>query len=526
MNPGTIERAMTPDPILGEWFMISSKAFRDNRKFPPIRLTDGNLVKIETDMKDFRINNAHGNPHLQDKLPSNKFFWFRLSGLNLYYSSTKTDINILGAISIDSLDSVVSTGTDATTEYISTCFTIKDLNRDEWKICGLDEKTVKIWYCQIKTFLKEEDLVMCPKQDPSTNIIEKTINITQPIIIIPIPSKQCNSGWNYQKEGDDWECDCAEGREQAPIDLPIKADAIDSEVRPLFQYEPVEPAGHAPTLDGAIGADGKLRIELKENLLRIFHNRFGKIVTMDGAVYNAEEIIFHTPSEHTIKGKTYDMEIQIVHYGQTKGDIAKQIVLSFLFEKTPGKYNQFLEDINFFDLPNPTSPTRELPSRVFIPNIFKINEEDDIVSMEPFSFFTYQGSLTFPPCTEDTIIYVASDPLPIGSTALQLFQEALRIPDLMDEKGNVIVSDWIPKSARKTQPLNGRPVFHYDHEKNCPPRPNVKSEPKGHYEKIRKAITNYFFVSGNDPSGIPNAYVVSEDEAQGRGYAPKPTKAS
>lgn len=523
VNPGTVQRPNTADPLLSEWFMISSKAFRDPRKFPPITLKDNSQVRIEVDMKDFRINNAHGSPMFEDKLPSNKFFWFRLSGLNIYYSSTKTDMNVLGAISIDSLSTVVSTGTDASTEYISTCFTVSDHNRDEWKICGLDEVVVKKWYCQIKSFLNEEDLVVCPQKDAATPIIEKVINITQPIIIIPVPTRHCNQGWNYQKDGTDWECDCAEGKEQAPIDLPDIKEAIDSAVRPLFQYDNIDPKNVKETLDG-MQSNGKLQFHLKENLLRLFHNKFGKIITIDGAVYYAEEIVFHTPSEHTINGKKYDMEMQVIHYGQTQGDIAKQIVLSFLFEKTPGKYNQFIEDLNVFDLPNPTSTVRDLDGKVFIPNIFKYGEEDDITAMEPFSFFTYQGSLTFPPCTEDTIMYVASKPVPIGSTALQLFQEALRVPDLMDERGNVIVSDWVPKSARKTQPLNGRPVFHFDHEKFCPPMPKKTPEVVGHYEKVRKTITNYVYVSGNEPSGLPNTYVVSEDEALGRGYGPSPKK--
>ncbi len=267
------------------------------------------------------------------------------------------------------------------------------------------------------------------------------------------------------------------------------------------------------------------------------HPKFGKVVTMDGAVYYAEEIIFHTPSEHTLDGKKYDMEVQIIHYGQTQGDIAKQIILSFLFEKTAGAINPFLEDFNYFDLPNPTSTIRDIDQTIFIPKILQTNydyvnpsdsktnnveKDSDFISMNPFSFFTYQGSITFPPCTEDTIMYVASEPLKIGTTALQLFQEALRIPDLMDAKGNVIVSDWVPKSARKTQPLNGRPVWHYDHTKYCAPEPRRKVEPVGHYEKMRKAIVHYFYVSGNDPSGMPNAYVVSEDEAMGRGYEPNP----
>jgi len=526
VNPGTVQRTMTPDPLMGEWFMISSKAYKDQRKFPPIILQDKKRITIETDMKDFRINNVFKTTNNEAKLPSDKFFWFRLSGLNLYYSSTETDINILGAISIDSLSTIVSTGTDASSEYITTCFSVTDHARDQWKICGLDEKTVKKWYCQIKSFLNEEDLVMCPVKDPETQIIEKVVNITQPIIIIPIPTKHCNDKWHYQNDGDDWECDCKEGSEQAPIDLPDTNQAIESAVRPLFQYETVDPSKITNSIDGLLES-GKLQIQLKENLLRIFHNKFGKIVTMDGAIYYAEEIVFHTPAEHTIQGKHYDFEIQVIHYGQTQGDIAKQIVLSFLFEKAPGKYNKFLEDLNFFDLPNPISPVRDIEAKLFIPNILKISEDEyDVISMEPFSFYTYQGSLTMPPCTEDTIMYVASKPLPIGSSALQLFQEALRIPDMMDAKGNIIASDWVPKSARKIQPQNGRPVFHYDSDKYCPPTPRATKVEAGHYEKIRKAVTNYFFVSGSEPSGVPNAYVVSEDEAKGRGYAPNPKSAN
>ena len=246
------DRPDTPDPILGEYFMISSRAFRDIRKFPPIRMHDGSRIVIPVDGLDFRINDAVANPHNTDKLPSDKFFWFRLSGLNIYYSATKTDVNVLGAVSIESIHSVLSTGTDASTEFITTCFTVTDFSKTDWKICGLVEVVVKHWYCQIKAFLKEEDLIWCPVIDQNTNVITKFINITQPIIIIPVPTKRCNQNWNYQKDGDDCECDCLDGKEQAPIDLPKIPDAIDTTVRPLFQYEIVNTHSTSKTIDGKI----------------------------------------------------------------------------------------------------------------------------------------------------------------------------------------------------------------------------------------------------------------------------------
>ena len=119
--------------------------------------------------------------------------------------------------------------------------------------------------------------------------------------------------------------------------------------------------------------------------------KFGKVVTADGAVYFAEEIVIHTPSEHKINGKQLDMEVQIVHYGQSKGDIAKQLTLSFLFERKAGVYNKFLDDLDFFNLPSPASPKVDLLKDIFIPRILYEASNNEIPVMKPFSFYTYQG---------------------------------------------------------------------------------------------------------------------------------------
>lgn len=260
---------------------------------------------------------------------------------------------------------------------------------------------------------------------------------------------------------------------------------------------------------------------MKENLLRILHPDLGRLITVDGAVYSAEEINIHTPSEHTINGKQYDLEISILHFGITQGDIAKHATLNFLFEKAPGVENPFLEDLDYFELPSPLHTKRDIKDMVYINKINNAPEDiGDITSLQPFNFYTYQGSLTFPPCTENTVVYVASKPLKIGTTALQLFQEATRVPDLTDNRGNIIVSDWNPATSRKTQQINGRPIFHHIPQECGRPKP--KKVNPGHYEKIRKSMTSYFYVNNATPSGLPNAFVVSEDEAKGKGNRPRP----
>jgi carbonic anhydrase len=518
-TPSTNVESPPQVDMLQDWLMISSHSFQNKVKFPPVTLPNGKSVTIKYDSDNFRINEAYSKiPDSSEKPPSDKFFWFRHVGSNIYYSSTDSDINILGVVSVKSITSV-NIKQKGPLAQNTKCFEIEDFENCQWDLCANDTEVMNKWLCKLQTLLEQKlDPICNSNTDGNVNqptVIEK--KITQPIIIIPTPSPYCNENWNYQNRGSDWNCECSEGSEQSPIDLPIQKNAIDTVVRPLFQYEEVSSISQETTLDGMMKTSERLKMKLDQNILTIFHKNFGKLVTMDGAVYHAQEIRIHTPAEHKIGGNNYDMEIQIIHYGQSKGDIAKQAVLSFLFEKKPGAYNKFIDDLDFFNLPNPLNKEVEITNNINIAKIFYSADDTDLPVWKPFSFYTYQGSLTSPPCTERTIMYVASKPLPISTTALQLFQEALRVPDLINEKGDVMVSNWIPVNNRSTQPLHGRPVFHYDHEKNCGPDP-VKAQPKpaGHFEKIEKAITNYFYVNDSEPSGIPGAFVVSEKEALGK----------
>jgi hypothetical protein len=48
--------------------------------------------------------------------------------------------------------------------------------------------------------------------------------------------------------------------------------------------------------------------------------------------------------------------------------------------------------------------------------------------------------------------------------------------------------------------------------KNFQKKMNEKKE-TGHFEKFIKTVTEYVYVPGERPSGVPNAFVVSENEA-------------
>lgn len=162
--PKEINKPIVTDPhsefgkntkILEDWLMISSEAFKDKSRFPDIYLHDQDRsIKIKIDNMKFRINDAHNRTEVQENNPHDKnCFWFRLSGLNIYYSSTKTDYNILGAVQIAEIIGVISLEGDHTGYE---CFIVKDNYDTEWKICSASKEKRNLWVCTIEETIGTE----------------------------------------------------------------------------------------------------------------------------------------------------------------------------------------------------------------------------------------------------------------------------------------------------------------------------------------------------------------------------------
>ena len=73
-------------------------------------------------------------------------------------------------------------------------------------------------------------------------------------------------------------------------------------------------------------------------------------------------------------------------------------------------------------------------------------------------------------------------------------------------------------NRRHVMPLKGRPVFHYDKKYDCPTnfKKNDGKFTKGHYEKVKKKVEEFYFVDGEKPSMMPGAFVVTDSEATGK----------
>jgi carbonic anhydrase len=217
-----------------------------------------------------------------------------------------------------------------------------------------------------------------PKRDSAT----KERIVKQPMIIIPIPAPFCNEKWDFKKQGSDWQCECSEGRSQSPIDLPKTYEAMRFFNKTLFDFYTVP-------------KEKKIEVKFDDHMMKI-KGKFGRLITWDLIQYDAYEIQFHTHSDHSIKGKYYDLEVQVHFRASTPGYISKLAVLSVLYKVKPGAKNLFFDrDVNILDLPDQTEKLKHLKSNLNLKDLF-LEDENDLY--QPFSYYQYEGSLTTPPC--------------------------------------------------------------------------------------------------------------------------------
>jgi hypothetical protein len=164
------------DIILNDWLMISSSTFKNSAVFPEIfmgYISDN--IKIRVDEADFRLNDAHEKDKNPNNQPSqNKLFWFRLSKEQIFYSSTKEDLNILGGHKIEHIVDALSLKKN---EHGFYCFTIIDRSGHDWTICSTDENIRNKWFCQIQTLRKKPLEKYCNGDSDDANIVYKNVNL-------------------------------------------------------------------------------------------------------------------------------------------------------------------------------------------------------------------------------------------------------------------------------------------------------------------------------------------------------------
>ncbi len=186
---------------------------------------------------------------------------------------------------------------------------------------------------------------------------------------------------------------CAKGHEQSPVDL--GGARLDSALQPLqFHYVagPVTLANDGGTI--------VVRVDP------------GSSMVVGGVRYELTELQFRHPSEHAVKGRLANMEVDLVHRS-ADGKIA---ILGVL-----------LTEIR--DFPNAAMATlwQHLPA---IPGAStQITDMIDPAGLFPpdRGYWTYTGSLTWPPCTEGVRWLIFQQEVSISRGQLDAFSRLFRM---------------------------------------------------------------------------------------------------
>lgn len=226
--------------------------------------------------------------------------------------------------------------------------------------------------------------------------------------------------WDYEENGPDkWASLnpefklCSEGKRQSPIDItdPKTAELADIKIEfPFAEFnmthnehvKDIDNNGHTIQIDFEVEGADTLKI--------------------GNANYKLSQFHFHSPSEHTVDGKSAAMEMHMVHK-----DGSNLAVLGIFIE-------QGAEDNPAFE-----------PIWAKLPQKGK-KEENIKLDINQFlpktqTTFRYDGSLTVPSCGENVKWIVFTDPIKMSAAQIKKFK------------------DLVKKNNRPTQPLNERTVL-------------------------------------------------------------------
>jgi carbonic anhydrase len=200
---------------------------------------------------------------------------------------------------------------------------------------------------------------------------------------------------------------CASGTTQSPIDI-VDAHVRKGDLPPLlFSYKPsplkIIDNGHAIQVN--YGPDSWL--------------------TVEGKRYELVEIQFHKPSEFKIDGKTQEMDAQLVHRDKD----GKLAIVAVLLDQ--GKENALIKTL-WINLPQAKDKENVVPT-VQISAVGLLPQNKD--------YYTFKGSLTTPPCSENVAWYVLKTPTQISAEEVARFAK------------------YYQMNARPVQPLNDRDVL-------------------------------------------------------------------
>lgn len=200
---------------------------------------------------------------------------------------------------------------------------------------------------------------------------------------------------------------CSEGWNQSPIDLEAVVDADLPELEFEYYSTNIDELNNGHSIQQNVAPGSFLRIPERN------------------VSFELKQFHFHSPSEHTISGAHFAMEIHFVH-ADKQGRLA---VVGILVKE--GKEHAVLKQLWAFMPQNP-GETRSEP----------IGIEETALLPPTREYYAYSGSLTTPPCTEGVKWLVLKSPIEASAEQIATFKERIG-----------------PASNRPVQPHNARVIL-------------------------------------------------------------------
>ncbi len=232
------------------------------------------------------------------------------------------------------------------------------------------------------------------------------------ILLLPVVTKASEQvHWAYEgRFGPDYWSElsldfgaCSEGMQQSPINL---EDAFETRLAPVVL--------HWTQTDWELSNNGRNVFAHPEN---------GGYAMIENRRYDLVQFQLRNPSEHYIDGRPFPMEAQFLHQAED-GELA---IISVMIDG--GGVNRHFES---FMANAPVKKNEKQMLKGFDPTPMTTDLGD---------IFRYNGSLTMPPCTENVMWTVLSDPLVVSDAAVLAFNSLFKL------------------NARPLQPLNRRYVL-------------------------------------------------------------------
>lgn len=207
------------------------------------------------------------------------------------------------------------------------------------------------------------------------------------------------SPWEYsgKKGPENWAQLTAEnaacaGKNQSPINL---TGFIEAELKPLESNY----------------LQGGEQILSNGHTVQVNYQK-GSFVTIDGKQFKLLQFHFHAPSENHINGKSYPLEVHLVH-ADSQGNLA---VVAVMFEQ--GKTNSLLAKA-WQDMPSHVGEQHQLTNLINVDELLPINRD----------YYRFNGSLTTPPCSEGVRWLVMKNAVTASKEQIAQFKHTLHEPN-------------------------------------------------------------------------------------------------